>query len=135
LIQFVSNLPNVMAAINRNAEQRVFGAANELRNAWINRLSGERHGRTYRVPGTNRTYVASAPGESPAVQTGDLRRSVTVNPPVWIDGTISSEVGSKLEKAPMLEFGTRNMQARPSLAPARDDALPVITQLIEAVWF
>jgi hypothetical protein len=135
LIQFHSNLPNVMAAINRNAEQRVFGAANELRNAWINRLSGERHGRTYRVPGTNRTYVASAPGESPAVQTGDLRRSVTINPPAWIDGTISSEVGSKLEKAPMLKFGTRNMQPRPSLAPARDDALPVITQLIEAVWF
>lgn len=124
-----------MTAINREAEQRVFAGANELRNAWINRLSGERHGRTYRVPGTNRTYVASAPGESPAVQTGDFRRSVAINPPAWDDGQISSEVGSKLEKAPMLEFGTRNMRARPSLAPARDDALPIIKQLMEAVWF
>jgi hypothetical protein len=44
------------------------------------KMSEEKHGRTYRIPGTSETYVASAPGsypgdpaaEYPAIRTGNL---------------------------------------------------------------
>lgn len=49
-------------------------AANELLNAKNLVLRGKRSGRRYRVPNTRRHYIASAPGEVPAVRTGQFRR-------------------------------------------------------------
>jgi len=63
-------------------------------------------------------YRASAPGEAPAVALGDLRRSVKAVSRRGADGNWEALVGSDMEKAPWLEFGTRNMAPRPSLRPA-----------------
>jgi len=41
-------------------------------------------------------------------------------------GRIYARVGSGLEYAAFLEYGTRNMQPRPSLRPALDRARPAI---------
>ena len=55
---------------------RAVRASNELRNAALNVLRGQRTGRVYRKPHTKHaTYTASAPGEPPAVRTGMLRMS------------------------------------------------------------
>lgn len=68
----------VTNAIHGKAEQRVFLAGNSLRTHLLLSLTNEppRTGRTYRIPGTNKTYTASAPGEYPALATGELRASV-----------------------------------------------------------
>lgn len=58
--------------------------------------------------------ISSAPGEAPAVQYGDLIRSVQ-----WEKaGTFIRHVGSNLPRALWLEMGTKKIQARPFLRPA-----------------
>ena len=44
----------------------------------IGSMTGQKSGRVYKIPGTDRTYQASAPGQAPAAPTGFLRNSITV---------------------------------------------------------
>lgn len=67
----------------------------------------------YREGGGSYTHLVSAPNSPPNTDTGALARSVVVE--------VQSEdvyVGSGLEYAPHLEFGTVKMQPRPFLNPA-----------------
>jgi hypothetical protein len=131
-VQYRSNLDGVLAALQREAEVRAYAAGNEVRNAWLEVLSGTRSGRTYRIPGTKRTYTASAPGEAPAVRFGDLRRSVKVER----DPTDPTRVivGSDLKKAVQLEKGTRRMAPRPHLQPAVEKAMPEVERAFNVRW-
>ena len=43
-------------------------------------MTGQKSGRIYKIPGTDRTYQASAPGQAPAAPTGFLRTSITISP-------------------------------------------------------
>ena len=61
-----------------------------------------------------RRHVASAPGEAPAVITGDLRKSVDFK----VHGHTILEIGANTEYARELEYGTNKMAARPYLKPA-----------------
>ena len=72
-------------------------------------------------PGSGRTYTrggvqhqASAPGEAPASDTGQLRASGHVEKPAPLRRKVVFDAGH----APHLEFGTRHMAARPFLGPA-----------------
>lgn len=59
----------------------------------------------------------SAPGEAPAVDTGRLRASITHR--IEHDGGESvAYVGTNVEYAPHLEFGTKRMAPRPFMVPA-----------------
>lgn len=72
---------------------------------------GSPSGKTYKRKGV--THKASAPGEAPATDTGELVKSINVkNTPSGVF------VGSNIKYAGMLEFGTSNMDARPWLVPA-----------------
>jgi HK97 gp10 family phage protein len=62
-------------------------------------------------------HVASAPGEAPATDTGMLASSIGHD--VSDDG-MTVEIGSALDYATDLEYGTKNMEARPFLEPALD---------------
>ena len=42
-------------------------------------MTGQKSGRVYKI-GKNRTHQASAPGQAPAVQSGVLKSSITINP-------------------------------------------------------
>lgn len=133
-IKFTRNLDQVVKKIDDMAAQRMTEACLHVQNKTKEKLSGSRTGRTYRVPGTNRTYTASAPGEPPAVMTGQLRSSIKYR----IVGelrVLRGEVGSKLKKAPMLEFGTRKMAARPFLRPTFQEELPEIKNILSRKWF
>ena len=70
-----------------------------------------RGGRVYKRK--RKTHKASAPGQAPAVDSGALLRSYTYQVG---DGYV--DVGSNIEYAPYLEFGTRKMAPRPHLRPA-----------------
>ena len=67
--------------------------------------------------GTRKHHTPSSPGNPPSVDTGHYRRSIQM------DGTGLSRpnpfvlVGSNVKYGPYLEFGTRNMQARPHWRP------------------
>ena len=113
-IALVNRIPEAKKKIKEDAYSRMVKAVNAVRNETLVTLSGNRSGRTYFVPGTSRTYTASAPGEAPAQATGELRQSVRTQ----VDNSSSmiiGYVGSTLVYAPCLEFGTRKMAARPWL--------------------
>lgn len=112
----------LLAEVKPIAEQRVERAARHFLNALRKRLTGARHGRTYRVSKTGKLHVASAPGEAPAVLFGQLRRSIMQGPPVWDGTTVSVAVGTNVVYAPRLEYGgvdSRGVRIlpRPYIAP------------------
>lgn len=79
-----SSLEEIVKAANENVkhqlESRTYRASNELRNSALTVLRGQRGGRRYRVPGKKTYYTASAPGEPPAVRTGNFRISWKPDP-------------------------------------------------------
>lgn len=133
-IVFKSNLKEVMGKIDSTALARMEQAVNEIRNQTLVTLSGSRSGRTYRVPGTRKTYQASAPGEAPAQATAELRQSISTE----VEGegkSIVGRVGSDKIQALMTEFGTRTMAPRPWLRPTFEKMTGRIQELFLRRWF
>jgi hypothetical protein len=91
----------------------------DVRNEAVQSMRGPKSGKTYRVPGTKRTYTASAPGEAPAVRLGTLRQSIQVE----FISKMHRRVGTNIKYGKHLELGTRKMAARPYLRPALDRAV------------
>ncbi len=70
---------DVTTAMLGQARSNVREAGQYLASELRKTLTGERSGHRRKVPGTASTYyTASAPGEPPAVQLGNLRRSISV---------------------------------------------------------
>lgn len=99
----------------------------EVTNLVKKKLSQRGTGRVYRRGGVY--HQASAPGQPPAVDTGQLRASYN-----WRTGTDARgpyvEIGTNLETGPWLEFGTRYMEARPALRPSIEEFHDQITARI-----
>ena len=70
---YQSNVKNVVDSIEDITAKRLWLAANHVKSVIQETLSGTRHGKVAKVPGTSKTYIQSAPGEAPAVMYGDLR--------------------------------------------------------------
>lgn len=88
------------AAVGRKAQM--------LRNEIVETLSRPGSGKAYGK------HVASAPGAPPAVDVGRLRQSITalkVEPFRW-------RVGTNVQYALWLEFGTAHIAPRPFIRPA-----------------
>lgn len=79
-------------------------------------------GRRYRkTKNKNVFHIASSPGYAPAVDTGDLLKSIKMDVRLS-EVEVGSNLSGKNGKYPaFLEFGTRKMDARPWLKPAVDD--------------
>ena len=63
----------------------------------------------------DKTHTASATGQAPAVDNGHLIRNVAAVKSIYGDGWL---VGTNVVYGRHLEFGTKNMVARPWLIPA-----------------
>lgn len=77
-------------------------------------LSQPGSGRIYKRGST--THQASAPGESPAPDSGTLRES-TDGDVLVRNGVVTAEISVRGEQAEHLELGTENIEPRPILAP------------------
>lgn len=91
---------------------------------------GTKTGRVYeRAAGSNlsRVHQASAAGEAPATDTGRLVSSIKVE-----QMGLSGSVGTDLEYAKDLEFGTFRVAARPFLRPALNNNQTNIIKVFEA---
>jgi hypothetical protein len=94
-------------------------AAIEIQTDVILRINqGPKTGRIYKRGGV--VHQASAPGEAPANDTGQLQASIQSN---RIDRA-RYEVTTPLKKAGYLEYGTRHMAPRPAWVPAIEKARP-----------
>jgi hypothetical protein len=67
--------------------------------------------------GTRKHHTPSSPGNPPAVDTGHYRRSIQMDATGLSRPNPFVLVGSNVKYGPYLEFGTRNMQARPHWRP------------------
>ena len=118
--------------INDQAKSRGVRAANELRNAALKVLRGQRTGRIYRVPFSKRKYTASSPGEPPAVRSGDLRRSwrpVSASEAAGTKLTVNPAIITSIKYAPFLEKGTGRMKPRPFEDPIKKKAMRRIVKI------
>lgn len=104
-IKLVVHTDHVLKTLNDMIVQRMQKACIHLKNEVNKTLSGDRTGRTYKVPGTkHKYYTASAPGEPPAVATGRLRKSIKYK----VEGSFkqcTGYVGTDVKYASILERG------------------------------
>lgn len=114
-----SGLDEVRTRLLRLADLNREGAEKAIRetavavhgNALRSIHRGSRSGRVYTRRG--RVHQASAPGEPPKSDTGDLASRVKM-----VVSGLRAEVGTGLDYGAHLEFGTSKMAARPWLFPA-----------------
>ena len=128
--------------IKHEMEARSYVAANELRNAELLVLRGQRGGRIYGVPGTKKKYQASAPGQPPAVRTGIFRLSWQPSAHVVFGSYISRiessvQVGTKRSYTlgELLEHGTSKMAPRPHQDKILEKAEPEIVRIYSRNYF
>jgi len=144
----------IVKEVNSQVRARAAEASNELRDAALEVLRGERSGRVYKKPGTygsrankqtkrlqkdyghklqgGQLYRASAPGEPPAERTNSLRRS-------WNEKVTSTNkpggtehiafIDTNVEYAAALDEGTDRMAARPIKEPVIERAKPGIRKI------
>lgn len=106
-------------------------AANQLRNAALSVLRGQRHGRHYKKPGTKTYYTASAPGEPPAVRTGMLRMSWGMKAVGDGKGNYTAGIYTDVPYAEYLDEGTPSgkIAPRPFKQKIIDIARPKVVQI------
>ncbi len=77
----------------------------------------------------DKVHQASAPGEAPATDTGALVSSTYLTQP----DAMTAAIGSRLEYAAHLEFGTMDIAPRPSWIPAAERVAPRLQKRLERV--
>lgn len=86
-------------------------------------------GRIYEKYQPRRTHQASSPGEPPATDEGALAASIYTEP-----YGLHAYVGVRQKYAHYLEFGTKNMDARPFVVPSlEEDAEQFVKDIKEAM--
>ena len=124
----------VIKSIEDAAAKRMSEATQAVHKTVVEEtLSGDRSGRTYKVPGTQRTYIASAPGEPPATATAELRQSIKTE--VKGEGKkVVGMVGTDKIQGLMTEFGTVNMEARPWLRISFEKSMDKVKSIFGRKW-
>ena len=112
----------------RALENAVTATALDIRRDVIQRhKKGPKTGIVYRRG--KREHQSSAEGEAPAVERGALMSSVYFKQ----DTKSSATVGSRLAYAYYLEFGTQNIEPRPSWVPAVEAMRPKLKKRAEDI--
>ena len=125
----------VLQTVEQQAKSRTVRAANVIKKASNKILSnaGGRSGKVYRKPATkSATYTASAPGEPPALRSGNLRRSwrpLPYSEMVGPDKVFTPGIQTDVVYSPMLQDGTKKMAARPFEDKVKQEAWPEVKQI------
>jgi len=105
----------------------IFQACSFVRNeAVTNIASGAKTGKIYKRG--NKVHQASAAGEFPATDTGELVSGIAQK---FTNKGLRGRVESNAPHSAFLEFGTRNMGARPFLQPSLEAVRPKINGLLK----
>lgn len=120
-----NHLPQITASIRPSVSQVVRKTAFELEAEVKNEMRAPKSGRRYRQ------HVASAPGEAPAVDLGQLINSIQTQHLT----DLTSTVGTNVVYATPLEYGSRRIAPRPVWRPVADKLRPMfieaMTQLLQ----
>ena len=115
---FSGQMKKLGAAFNDAVDDGTFLTANEIRTYAIKSIqevsAGRQVQRSRQGGGGTYTHTAAAEGQAPNTDNGDLVRSIAVEKVA----PATFHIGSNLDYASFLEFGTKKMRARPWLQPA-----------------
>lgn len=132
---YQDNTSRVIRAIGEVQEEKLLEGMMEWHAGIVeDMLVGDRQGRWYRIPGSTRKYRASRPFEAPASPTGRLRSSYQYRVTSSRNAKIG-EVGSPLDYAVYLEYGTKRMKPRPHVLPAYYSREKQILNALTREWF
>lgn len=132
-IEGLDELQRAMRKASKEAKARVArvvtSTAINLRADVVKRIQrGPASGAVYIKTNPNRTHTASAPGQSPASDTGRLANSIEFDQV----NVMTATVGSKLVYAAALEFGTEHIEPRPAWVPAVEKITPKFMSQLRA---
>lgn len=105
-----NRIPQIQASIRPSLSAVVRRTAHDIEGEVKKEMRGSKSGRQYG------THQASAPGQAPAVDTGLLINSIQV---VNVSD-LTSTVGTNVEYAMGLEFGTTRVAPRPVWIPVTE---------------
>lgn len=123
------NLDVSEGLINRAASSTAEIIAKDVRtNAVrsIQSLSSGREVTRYTAAGNGYIHVASAPGDAPNTDSGDLANNIGVDP-----RGLGFEVISGMAYSADLEFGTMRMAARPFMVPASEKSRGKVAKVLQ----
>lgn len=133
VIDLKAEVGSLMSKVTDGAKSRGFRAANEMRNAALQVLRGQRSGRVYKKPHSRTTtYRASAPGEPPAVRSGGLRiswRPIAESEKEAGSIVIVPAIRTDKKYAPILQEGSPKMAPRPFEEPIIEKAAPKVKEI------
>ncbi len=130
----VQNLQKVLKSLNTLNKQMIpefreviMGGAQQIRGEAISSIqTGSKSGIVYQKYNPKREHRASAPGESPASDTGNLVSKIIVKR----KNKDEVNVESNAHYSKFLEYGTSKMQPRPFLFPAYKKSQSKIIQAV-----
>jgi len=119
--------------VRHSVLQALVMGANEIRNSVIDSMFREKKSGKFYKRGS-KEHQASAPGQAPAVDMGELARSIIFD---VREQSLEVEVGAKAGApyAKFLEFGTAKMKPRPFLGPAVEKNTLDIINMVNANAF
>ncbi len=145
----VNRLPEITTTLRPRVSAVVRKVAADISTRAQNSMTGEKSGRIYLRPRNTKAvaakrtakrklaasdyiaHQASAPGEAPAIDTGTLKGSIRVE---MEPRDLVAIVGTDVEYAPHLEFGTSRMAPRPYLGPAAEAVRPSFEAAMRALF-
>ena len=123
----LKNLRLLQNGLDKELTNVLRGGGQLIRGEAIRSIqTGPKSGRTYEKYNPRRTHKASAPGEAPASDTGNLVSQIRVRE----ENKDLVKVESNALYSSFLEFGTSKMLARPFLFPATERSRPKIAQAV-----
>lgn len=125
----VNRLPAIQTALGQQVQAEVTNTALRIKTRAATAMHEPKHGKAYQRFNMGKPHQASAAGEAPAVDTGALVQSLNVESAAGY----RAMVYTNMEYAPMLEFGTSRMAARPFLGPAASAESGVFRARVAAI--
>lgn len=114
--KIMQKINNLHPEISRAVKQAVFFSGLLVEGDIKKSIQrGPKSGQSYFKLNPKRIHVASSPGEPPASDTGRLAGSISTK---RMDGDMTVTIGTNIEYAKGLEFGTFRVLPRPFMFPA-----------------
>lgn len=110
-------LKGLEGAVERFVVKAAGHIEGELKASMAEPKSGRRYGK----------HTASAPGESPAIDSSNLTGSIAI----LQANSLEAKIGTPVEYAVYLEEGTSNMAARPLWERTARESLPTLEQMLQ----
>jgi hypothetical protein len=116
-------MQKLQAAVGRFVRKGAFYFEGQLKTSMAEPKSGRRYPR-----GKDSFHIASAPGESPAVDSSNYTNSLQV----ITDNSLEAKIGTPLLYPAFLEEGTDKIAPRPLWAKTAEESLPTLEAMLQA---